>query len=602
MSEKAIKKETLPSSEKTHDRLRELAQVLGRKQLLPAQVERTLAQKQLDRREEPKKITAEDLRRAAKELERYRAGKVNLERRIVENELWFRQQHWEQLRPQDKVYIPSSGWVFNSLANKHADLMDNYPECTCLPREPSDEKTAAVLDSVLPVVLETNRFEKVYSDNAWQKVKMGTGVYGVFWDPRKNNGMGDVEIRCVDLLNLFWEPGISDIQQSRNVFTVELWSNETLEELYPRLRGKLSAPTVDVTKYIYDDFIDTSDRSAVVDWYYKRRVNGKTVLCYVKFVGDTVLYSSEDDPDAASGYYAHGLYPFVIDALYPEVGTLAGFGFIDIMKDNAATIDRLNALIVRNAEQGAMRRYFTRNDTSVNMEEFTDWTKPLIHVVNGNLGEDALREYAPAQLSGVYVQVLQAKIDELKETTGNRDFSQGGTAAGVTSGVAISALQEAGNKTSRDIIKGSYRAYADVCRMIIELMRQFYDVPRYFRIIGEDGSLSFTSFDNSAIIAQQQNDPDSLGLGTRQPDFDIRVRAHKSNPFSRAQQNQDAMTFFNMGFFEPARARQALACLEMMDLENKDKLVASITAAARDFAEAQSAAALAAEAQKEEKP
>ena len=32
----------------------------------------------------------------------------------------------------------------------------------------------------------------------------------------------------IDLLNLFWEPGIEDIQQSRNVFLVSPLDRETL--------------------------------------------------------------------------------------------------------------------------------------------------------------------------------------------------------------------------------------------------------------------------------------------------------------------------------------------------------------------------------------
>ena len=49
-------------------------------------------------------------------------------------------------------------------------------------------------------------------------------------------------------------------------------------------------------------------------------------------------------------------------------------------------------------------------------------------------------------LNGTYYQVYQGKIEELKETSGNRDFSQGSTASGVTAASAIAALQEAGSK------------------------------------------------------------------------------------------------------------------------------------------------------------
>lgn len=61
----------------------------------------------------------------------------------------------------------------------------------------------------------------------------GTAVYGVFWDSRKDNGLGDIEIRNIDLLNLFWEPGITDIQKSRNLFIVDLVDNGLLDSRVP---------------------------------------------------------------------------------------------------------------------------------------------------------------------------------------------------------------------------------------------------------------------------------------------------------------------------------------------------------------------------------
>lgn len=523
-------------------------------------------------------VTQEVLAKAMETLKKYQSGKQNLEKRIIGNEEWYRQQYWKNRETDsDTIFIPSSGWAFNSIANKHADLMDNIPECTCLPQEKSDEQTAQILTSVLPVVFEQAHFEKIYDDYCWDIVKNGIGVIGVFWNPKLENGLGGIDVKCIDVMNLFWEPGVTEIQKSQNIFTVELCNNDVLTAMYPQCAGKLGTPTVSVDRYIYDDTIDTANKSAVIDWYYKKIINGKTVLCYAKFVDGVLLYSSEDDPNmfgpgGLKSFYENGDYPFVVGAMFPVKGTLAGFGYIDIMRDNAITIDRLNAVIVRNAEQGAMRRYFVRSGAALNEEEFADWTKPFIHITDGNLGEDNMREYTPVELSGSYISVLQAKVDELKETSGNRDFAQGSTTAGVTSGAAISALQEAGSKLSRDNIKGVYRTYKKTVEMVIERIRQFYTLPRVFRIIGDGGQTQYMSFDNTALQPQQQmiNGQD---FGSRLPIFDIKVKAHKSNPFSRTANNQDAINYFSMGFFNPQLCDQALAALEIMEFEGKERII-----------------------------
>ena len=93
----------------------------------------------------------------------------------------------------------------------------------------------------------------------------------------------------------------------------------------------------------------------------------------------------------------------------------------------------------------ATPRFFIRADGAVNESEYADWTKPFVHT-NGNLGSDSIAPIHTAGLDSVYVAILQSKIAEMKETAGNRDVANGGTASGVTAATAIAALQEAGGK------------------------------------------------------------------------------------------------------------------------------------------------------------
>ena len=108
--------------------------------------------------------------------------------------------------------------------------------------------------------------------------------------------MGDIDIKQLDLLNIFWEPGITDIQESRNLFICSLVDDDLLQQNYPQLKGKSTGKVIDVTQYVYDDTVDISDKSVVVDWYYKKTVNGKTILHFCKFVGSEVLFATENEP------------------------------------------------------------------------------------------------------------------------------------------------------------------------------------------------------------------------------------------------------------------------------------------------------------------
>ena len=516
-------------------------------------------------------IGKEQIAEANQTLLRYKEGKANLERKIIDNEQWYKLRHWECMRGEKKDIQPTSAWLFNCIANKHADAMDNFPAPNILPREEDDKAEAEMLTSIVPVILDQCEFEQTYSDVWMYKLKTGTGVYGVFWDKAKLNGLGDVSIRKIDLINLFWEPGITDIQESRNLFHADLVDNDLLVSAYPRLEGKLGGSTFSIAKYIYDDTVNTDNKSVVVDWYYKK--GGK--LHYCKYVGGEVLFATENEPDYADGLYAHGQYPFVFDTLFAVEGTPCGFGYIDVGKNAQEYIDRGNQAIMMNMLANAKPRHFIRNDGSVNEEEYADMTKDFVHV-DGSLGQDSITPIQGKPLNDIYVSVINNKIDELKETTGNRDISTGGTTSGVTAASAIAAMQEAGSKLSRDNNKAAYRCYRKLCLMVIELIRQFYDLPRCFRIMGENGAMRYVQYSNAGIQPQLQGVQMGVDMGYRLPLFDIEVTAQKQSPYSKMSQNELALQFFGAGFFNPQLADQALACLDMMDFDRKHFVMSKI--------------------------
>ena len=524
-------------------------------------------------------IGREQVQKARLTLQRYKEGKANLEQKIIESEQWYKLRNWECMRKQggnkDQVE-PVSGWLFNSIANKHADAMDNFPTPNILPREEGDKAEAEMLTSIIPVILEQNNFEETYDVEVDDKLKGGTGIYGVFWDASKLNGLGDISIEQQDVLSLFWQPGITDIQKSRNLFHVDLRDNDVLIGEYPQLQGKLGSSTLDVSQYMYDDTVDTTTKSAVIDWYYKKRQGNKIVLHYCKFVNDEVLFATENEPEKyPNGWYDHGMYPYVFDPLFRMKGTPCGFGYIDVAKSAQEYIDRGNQAILMNMLANAKPRHFIRTDGSVNEQEYADMTKDFVHV-DGQLGQDSILPIQGKPLSNVYVQVIKDKVDELKETTGNRDVSTGGTTAGATAASAIAAMQEAGSKLSRDNNKSSYRAFRKVVLMVIELIRQFYDMPRCFRIMGENGTQRFVEYSNAGIQPQSQGVEMGVDMGVRLPLFDIEITAQKQSPYSKMSQNEMALQFYSAGFFNPQMADQALACLDMMDFDRKQFIMQKI--------------------------
>lgn len=507
-------------------------------------------------------IGVEQIRRFNEILQRYKAGKVNLERRLIENEQWWKLRHSDGMRNTTARDADKSAWLANVIMQKHADAMDAYPTCSCLPHEPGDRAEARKLSSIIPAILRQTEFERVYSDCWWQKLKGGTGCYQVTWDGSKLGGLGDIAICKINLLNLFWEPGVEDLQDSAYIFHLALADKERLQEHYPALEGKaMSRGPLTVSEFVYDDAVRTDDKALVVDCYYKRR----GVLHYCKYCGETVLFATENEEDYAAGWYAHGRYPFVLDPLFPIEGSCCGYGYIDYGKTTQQYIDKLTGAIMENALASATPRWFIRQDSGVNEEEYADFGNHFIHA-GGNLGEDAVKQIRPVTMPGIYLNVLDSRINEIKETLGNRDAATGGVTASVTSAAGIASLQEAAGKLSRDAEKAGYRAFEQIVYLCIELIRQFYDVQRSFRITGQMGQEEYIDFDNTGIAAQTADG------GIRVPQFDIDVQAQKENPYTKESYNELAVQLFSMGAFRPDLAEQTLMMLDMMDFKGKDRL------------------------------
>ena len=561
-----------------------------------AMLERTAKKKQMQAQMKPK-IDDKAVIRASQILQKYKEGKQQLEKKIIANEEFWKLRQWNYMNDGNNDFKPATAWLWSCIQSRYSDAMDSYPTCNFQPRQADDKAEATKLSAIVPIILEQNRYEDVYSDVVWYTLKHGGSIQGIFWDGSKHNGIGDVAIKKIDFINFFWEPGITDIQESQNIFNTELVDNNILEQKYPQCVGKLGGQTITLAKYIYDDNVDTSDKSVVVDWYYHTYYQGKKTLQYVKYVNDIVLYATENEiagpekvtvdpetgipltiplgkPLAETGLYDHALYPFVTMALYPVEGSICGYGMTDIGRDTQIQIDQLNKAIVDNAIEGASPRYFVRDDGSINIQQYNNKSNKFVHV-EGNIGEENIRPIDSKQLDTIYVNYLQQKIDELKYITSNQDSNNGVAPSGITAASAIAALQETAGKNARSTNKTFHRAFREVCYQVVELIRQFYDVPRTFRINPDGVSEEFVQYDNSGLKLQAQQTM-GMDMGLRLPEFDIDITSEKANPYKKMEINELALTLYNSGFFNPQMTDQALACIGMMDFVKKDEVMQKI--------------------------
>ena len=530
---------------------------------------------------QPPKNTApsEEAIRLRKALTFYRQAKQEADRAVLTDEDWFRAKHWKYMKGNQPSlgHEPTTPFILNAVWHKHADAMDHYPEPIFLEREPNDRPLAEALSKIVPLVLEKNDFERVYSDVWWQKIKHGTGIYYVGWDNSKENGLGDIVIRKVDLLRFYTEPHIDDIQQSRYVFVLSLSDTAELKRRYPDKRIVSDADAITLESYsgCYDP-VELNGKSCLIDCYEKmRNSQGKEVVHLTKMVGETILYSTKTDPDfAQTGLYEHGQYPFVVDPFIPNEASLYGIGLVEIARPTQEYIDRLDYLIEANCLVSGRQRFIVKRSSGIRPDDLRDMTRDLVEC-DSSAEDSVIRPLQAAAFPSHVMEHRQKKVDELKEVVGNRDFSQGGVNGGVTAYKSISALQEAGDKLSRDVLKSSYRAFRQIVNLCVELIREFYDEARSFRIIGEDGNTAYVSLSNQKLKLQSNVGMDGSTL-YRKAVFDVKIVSQRKNQFDSEQHNSLIREFYQSGAFSPENAESAMVALDAMMLENKDKIIKAL--------------------------
>lgn len=524
-------------------------------------------------------------------LHEYKDGKTTVDMKATENQEWWRLRHWNVIQGKTeagkaKVDV-GSAWAVNSILNKHADLMDSFPKANVLAREADDEEEAQILSKILPAIEEHTDAEQVYNTAGYDFLIDGTAITSVLWDPMAHDGMGDIKKTNVDIHNVFWQPGIEDIQQSKYFFDVSVADVNDVKLQYPEIADKIGGGKQGfITEYIHDDNINHQNDIEIINCYYKKlemrpvliNIDPQTVAKHLVpreilhmaiIIGDQCVFCSEDYPEYQDGFYKHGKYPYVFRKCFPVKDSPCGFSYLDIMKYPQRDIDKLDQAIIKNTMMKAKPRWWVKKNADINKEAFADWDEEIVEVGSGDLGS-AVQQMDVDTIPSIVETHLEAKIEELKEISGNRDFSQGSTASGVTAASAIAALQEAGSKLSRDINKAMYRGSREEYYLEIELIRQFYTEPRTFRIDDGTGRYEYMDYSNVNIAPQDITTPD--GIRHKKSIFDLEVSAEKQSPFSRASQNETAKELYQMGLFAPDNATPALVCLDMMEFEGKEKI------------------------------
>ena len=516
-------------------------------------------------------VKSEFIDKAKRSLARYEADKQPLVDRIRDNISVYRQEYACMYNEKKNTTEPKAAFILSAVETKKADFSDNYPVPNLLPREPSDEDAARILSQVVPTILDSTEFKKVYKEHSLQKIKKGTGIYGIFY----NQAREKMEICELDLLSVYCDMHVRDVQDSEFLFIVEYVSNGLLREKYPHAQELFSGDAQQEGYIGGNKTVTIPDKTKIIDCYYKK--NDGTVHL-MKLCKGCVIEATEDIPGYENGIYRHGEYPVVFDCFYPDDDSPFGFGLIDVAKAPQKYIDLLDGAILKNCFRSGIPKTIISKDSGINPDDFSDDSKEIIEA--HNLNEYTYRVVEKRSLPAEVINHRNSKIVELKEFIGNRDFQQGGTSNGVTSGSALQVLQESGDKLSRSQIDDSYQAYKKLVSLCIENIREFYTEEKIYRITNDLGGKEYVKFSNKMLMGEVVH-RDALGFvlekKPKKVEFDISIVPQRQNLYKRETNNQTVTQLWQMGFFNPQNADLSIIALKAMNFDGRDSLIQSLT-------------------------
>lgn len=151
------------------------------------------------------------------------------------------------------------------------------------------------------------------------------------------------------------------------------------------------------------------------------------------------------------------------------------------------------------------------------------------------------------------LQYISEMRNSIKEESGANEFARGMTHAGVTSGTAIAALQEASSKRSRMAARSIHAAFRKAVSQELEVEREFALSKRCFR------ELSSITGDMGIDLGRIKAIDDAVKSMKNLPaEFRVTVKVVKENAFSVINNNDTVFRLVEAGMITPEVGLQLL--------------------------------------------
>lgn len=441
---------------------------------------------------------------------------------------------------------PKLNTLNSTIDNVIADQMDNLPAAVILPEVPDKADTADLMTDVVRYALDAGGFEDEYARAMEDSVVTGTGVLQTFWDEEMERGDGFANVQAVRPETMYPDPLYENWQDGRAIFRTTHTTFDWIAQHFP-----------DEAKYVKpDEWAQIGDGEEMAEnsggldddavcmvleyWWREYDAKKRRYSVHMMLLSGHALL--EDSRDAKpNGVYAHGEYPFVPMPYRMPDGEPFGRGLMDDYAPTWRAICRYAKYIDVNARLSSRTRYIVRRGMDV--DDLSDLTKDFIEFGD----TDSVREFQTQPLNPQVMNFMQYLSDSMKQDSGQNQFSRGEGGLGVTAANAITALIEAGGKTTRMHTRQYKEGFRNVVRQMIWILSEYLDKKRILMITGGD---TLEAVDEMGLRkAREAKMADIAYTGKKPmppPPYNVRVQVQKRSPLEMQAWNDQVYQIANL--------------------------------------------------------
>lgn len=423
-------------------------------------------------------------------------------------------------------------------------------------------------------------YDEQFQRMLWDGNTYGTGILKTLWNQSLHMGLGDAEVRRVDVFQFYPDPDATSIDDAQFLIEAQEVNDDQLETRYPGalavVGGPSSAdegdraptltgqprgsapksnpgPMEGVSNEGYglpgqgrsskvNRPID-SDRHLILECWWKRVTpEGQrwwvTVIC-----GEAVLLEVP-----ATDLWSHGDQPF--ERWVPvDTGEFWGMGLVTLLAPLQHELNDMLASLSQNIRLAGNPIFLESTRSGIQRTRITNKPGQRLTV---NPGAEVRWMEPPRMAPHEVMPLVQFYVGEMERISGLSAIVRGATPTGRNSEGVIGSMQEAAFVRIRLALRNLEFTLRRLGNKTAALIAEFYTEERVVSFLGPSGERMIAGLRGKHFYVPDRNSDTPSPLR-----FALHVQAGSTLPTSRQARSADADTLFAMGAIDEEAVLQA---------------------------------------------